>query len=262
METEQEALRQLRELSLKLGAGTLHRDDDAYLLLFLRWAKLDVPKALKRMQNTEKWLKDNSALLGDVSTLTASQFRSFYGAGFLSCPDVLTKDGATVVIFRPKKLTAECLPDPSILLKWSIYTLYRAVHDEQLQQYGQLIIETFQGMSFMDAMRLGNRTIPSHIMKANMHFMNSCAPFRVNGIWLFHQSTAMSILLAIVRPFMSKKMKKRIRAFGDDYHVLHQVVDATKLPADFGGTARDDGCWPWFDRLAQQEEQERANASQ
>lgn len=64
-----------------------------------------------------------------------------------------------------------------------------------LQVSGQLIIETFQGMSFLQAVQFGRGTIPPLVMKQNMAYMNQCAPFRLRGIWIYHQSTVLSILM-------------------------------------------------------------------
>ena len=60
---------------------------------------------------------------------------------------------------------------------------------------GQLIIETFQGMSFLQAVQFGRGTIPPLVMKQNMAYMNQCAPFRLRGIWIYHQSMVLSILM-------------------------------------------------------------------
>lgn len=64
-----------------------------------------------------------------------------------------------------------------------------------VQVSGQLIIETFQGMSFFQAIQFGRGIIPPLVMKQNMAFMNQCAPYRLRGIWLFHQGTVVSILM-------------------------------------------------------------------
>ena len=66
-----------------------------------------------------------------------------------------------------------------------------------------------------------------------------------------HRQTApLPPLQAMVHPFLSKKMKDRIRLFGSDYSALHQLVDPAMLPPDFGGTSTDDG-WDWFENMTQ-----------
>ena len=87
-------------------------------------------------------------------------------------------------------------------------------------------------------------------MKANMSYMNAAAPYRLAGLWLFHQSAVVTVLMAIVRPFMSRKMKERIRLFGADFSELHRRVDPALLPPDFGGSAAADVAqWAWFERV-------------
>ncbi len=70
--------------------------------------------------------------------------------------------------------------------------------------------------------------------------------------------------MAVVRPFLSKKMKDRIRAFGTDMSALHELVDPSRLPPEFGGTSIDDG-WKWFEDMKrteeEEEEEERARAA-
>ena len=44
-------------------------------------------------------------------------------------------------------------------------------------------------------------------------------------------------MLAIVKPFLSSKLKKRIHVWGDDFAKLHALLPLSALPAEFGGTA-------------------------
>lgn len=44
-------------------------------------------------------------------------------------------------------------------------------------------------------------------------------------------------MLAIVKPFLSSKLKKRIHVWGDDVTQLHKLLPLSALPEDFGGTA-------------------------
>lgn len=258
-EVRMRVLSELQEL-LEKGGHLLHRQDAAYLLMYARWAKFDSKKALARLLAMEKWLEKNKALLGDTTALKAEDFRALYGVGFMKSVEGHTRDGAHVMMIMPLRLRPGDLPDPSILLKWNVWTLHRAVHDPYMQVSGQLIIETFQNMSFFQAMQFGKGTIPSPIMQQNMKFMSECAPYRLKGIWLFHQGLVVNILMTIVRPFLSKKMKERIRAFGTDMSALHELVDPSRLPAEFGGTSTDDG-WKWFEDMKRTEEEARQGAA-
>jgi hypothetical protein len=215
-------------------------------------------KAVKRLQAMEGWIQQNKAIVGDYQSFRAEDFRTFYSIGFMRAINARTSDSnAFVMALMPQKLKVGDIPDPSVMLKWSMWTLNHAVHDPYLQVGGQLIIETFEGMSFFQAATFGRGIIPQNIMSANMKFMSDCAPFRLRGIWIFHQGLVMNILLAIVRPFLSAKMKRRIRAFGSDFTELHAVVDRSKLPVEFQGTSSDEGLG-WFNAMKAKEVTETA----
>jgi hypothetical protein len=47
----------------------------------------------------------------------------------------------------------------------------------------------------------------------------------------------MTFMLAIAKPFLSSKLKKRIHVWGDDFTKLHALLPLSALPQDFGGTA-------------------------
>ncbi len=47
----------------------------------------------------------------------------------------------------------------------------------------------------------------------------------------------MTFMLAIVKPFLSSKLKKRIHVWGDDFTSLHKLLPLSALPQDFGGSA-------------------------
>ncbi len=47
--------------------------------------------------------------------------------------------------------------------------------------------------------------------------MNDCAPFRMQQLVMLHTPTFFSFLYAFASPFLSKKMKSRIRMFGKNF---------------------------------------------
>lgn len=218
------------------------RSDAAYLLMFLRHAKFDVAKARARIAAVEKWLKDCKDEVGDVHALRGEMFRELYGQGFLGLlGERRTNSGGVVTLVIPRLM--EPLKDPSILLKWNVWTLTRAVHNPYIQVEGQLILESFKDYSFMHAIRY--QQVPNAIMKKNFKFAQECMPFRMRGIWLVYQPKWVGFLFALVKPFLSKKLKQRVRVFGDNLEELHNEIDPAVLPAEFGGSHPDSGA-AWF----------------
>mmetsp|Transcript_36937 Transcript_36937/g.82127 ORF Transcript_36937/g.82127 Transcript_36937/m.82127 type:complete len:271 (+) Transcript_36937:151-963(+) len=215
---------------------------DDYLALYLRWAKLDIGKALERIASTATFVKEYSEILGDPTKLRGDQFNDLYNQGFLCCLGRTTKSGAVINLLQPSKMAP--LSDPNDFIRWNFWVLQRATTDLALQVKGMVILENFAGFSMIHMMTM--KGIPQHIMKKNFTFMNYCAPFKLKGIWILNQPAYMSILFAIAKPFMSAKMKSRIRLFGSDFNKLHELIEPDVLPPAFGGTHPDSGR-EWFE---------------
>lgn len=49
----------------------------------------------------------------------------------------------------------------------------------------------------------------------------------------------MSFMWALVRPFMSRKMRERVKMLGPDVAKLHQLIDPAVLPPEFGGSSTE-----------------------
>lgn len=62
---------------------------------------------------------------------------------------------------------------------------------------------------------------------------------RAAGIYVFNQPAVMTFLMAVVKPFMSDKMKKRVNLMGGDRSALEQIIDPAKLPPELGGTLEE-----------------------
>ena len=61
-------------------------------------------------------------------------------------------------------------------------------------------------------------------------------PIRFGGFMLLNQPRYISVMLALIRPFMAKKLRERIYLLGDDYAKLHAIIAPESLPPDFKGT--------------------------
>ncbi|KAG2442126.1 hypothetical protein HYH02_009615 [Chlamydomonas schloesseri] len=230
-----------------------HRTDAPYLIMFLRHAKFDPVKARGRLAAMERWLHDCRDEIGDVNALRGEQFRAMYEEGWIGIlpKDRRTRDGAVISLMLPRLM--QPMADPSLMLRWNLWVLGRAVHDPYLQVCGQVILESFKDYSMLHSLRF--QQLPHAIMKKNFKFAQECMPFRMRGIWLVWQPKWVGFLFALAKPFLSAKLRGRVRMFGGALDALHALIDPSVLPLEFGGTCTDTGM-DWFEAQVKAEAEE------
>jgi hypothetical protein len=137
------------------------------------------------------------------------------------------------------------------------------------QVYGQVILKSFRDFSIVHSIRLQhvrarrgiamgirghaqpscnelravalNAQMPAGFKKKNCKFSQEVMPFRMKGMLLFYQPKWIGFLFAMVKPFLSAKLRTRVRMFGADLAALHELIDPAVLPAEFGGSQDDTG---------------------
>jgi hypothetical protein len=73
-------------------------------------------------------------------------------------------------------------------------------------------------------------------LQATFALFQDILPIRFGGFMLLRQPRYISVVLALVKPFLNKKLRQRIYLLGDDWEQMHSIVDPSQLPASFGGT--------------------------
>ena len=58
----------------------------------------------------------------------------------------------------------------------------------------------------------------------------------MSAFYVLNQPGWFTVILAIVKPFLSKKLRKRIYMLKGDYARFHALVDKSQLPETFNGT--------------------------
>ena len=135
--------------------------------------------------------------------------------------------------------------DANTLMRWNVWALGRMGRCPYFQVYGASIYENFAGFSMMQSLTL-NASMPPSMMRASFHYIQKCAAYRLGGIWVANQPKFMSVMWALVRPFMSAKMRERVHLLGANTAAFTAEMDASRLPAEFGGSLEEDAM-AWFD---------------
>ena len=143
-ETEEVRNKALGEVREQLS-GDMAALDDSTLVAYLRVAKYDVPKALKRLWAYNKHLENNPDLanLG----LCVDEFIKVYESGIIVVPEERDLLGRRVVIFNydPWDTSKVSLAEIQRAITWLLAVLRE---DQDTQVYGFNIVQNLSGYSY------------------------------------------------------------------------------------------------------------------
>ena len=88
---------------------------------------------------------------------------------------------------------------------WNIF-----LEDEACQICGGVMLENLKGFSLMKATKF-NKTQENQADQ--YHFLQNCMPLRLKGIHLIHQPWWATMFISIAKPFMSAKLRSRVRHY-------------------------------------------------
>lgn len=216
-----------------------HREDDVYLTAFLRPQKWRVDVALKKLRAYTAWKNEHAGLLRDMRV---GQFREVYSLGFFQAVLKRDQEGRSLICIFPAKLPV--LPNPDVLIQWTIFSLEQTglMFDPYLQVNGVVMVEDLAGFTISQAIRTSFSGPMRRAQNANFKFMREACPYRMRGLLIINEPSYMDMLMALVRPFMSKKLLDRMALLGRGQagmDALHQRVAPTCLPMDLGGTLEE-----------------------
>ncbi|XP_078584938.1 alpha-tocopherol transfer protein-like [Branchiostoma floridae x Branchiostoma japonicum] len=217
-------------------------DDDHILLRFLRARYFDVEQAFKLLEKYHKWRAQSPEI---CSNMRPSSVRGLLEAGYHAALPGRDQDGRKVMFYRIGKW------DP---YQFSAYEVFRVsmissekiIQEEDTQVHGIAMIADLAGLSFSHAYQIGPR-----VAKKIGSITTDAFPIRVKEIHLLNQPMLFDAIFAIIKPFMSEKMRNRIHLHGPKTETLLQYVDRDALPPEYGGTGPplDEACRLWTDTL-------------
>jgi hypothetical protein len=94
------------------------------------------------------------------------------------------------------------------IMRWMWNIILHATFDYPCAIDGAHVVETFDGVSFMDMVKMNGKF--GKIEQQLNELFYGCAPFKMKSIILVGSPFWMNWLVAIMRMFISKKMSERI----------------------------------------------------
>ncbi|XP_078665386.1 alpha-tocopherol transfer protein-like [Branchiostoma floridae x Branchiostoma belcheri] len=224
------------------------QDDDHILLRFLRARYFDVEQAFKLLEKYHVWRAQSPEI---CSNMRPSSVQGLLEAGYHAALPGRDQDGRKVMFYKIGKW------DPN---QYSAYEVFRVslissekiIQDEDTQVHGIVMIADLAGLSFSHACQIGPR-----VAKKIGSITTDAFPIRVKEIHLLNEPMLFDAIFAIIKPFMSEKMRNRIHLHGPKTETLLQYVDRDALPPEYGGTGPplDDACRQWTETLLASEDE-------
>lgn len=216
------------------------RTDDRFLLAFLRARKYRVDKAFDVLLNFSRfWYDPDNREI--IEGLCAERVRDVWSLGMMGfLPETRDIFGNTVTVLRMGNVdfgneAFKLHYTAKNMLSLSLYTVAWMFANEEMQLHGSCYVETLEGFTFSNAMKLSG-LMSGADQKKMMSAGADTFPMRIRDIYVIHQPWYFSIFWGIVKPFLKEKITKRLHLLGKDVSALHKFVDPSGLPADFGGS--------------------------
>lgn len=224
-----EAIKKLREsFKEKHPDLPMKRDDDVFLLRFLRSRKFDHERAMELLFNYTKFEIEKPHMIYEPSAEAAKKIVDMKVIGLLP---VRAKNGATVIFLRPANVDPEHLTLEEIG-KGFAYFQEKILDEDQTQICGIMLLEDLKDLSFSKARKLDNGDQNAD----KYHFLQNCFPVRFKGIHMVNESIFLTVFSMIVRPFLKKKLRERFFFHGHSYKGLGEYFQMEGVPKEIGGS--------------------------
>ena len=206
---------------------------DTLLRSFVHWSyadnKYNISKAFRRLESYVKWMDDNRRIIGQK--LTNEERKD---AHRIWGPMKLTKSGSTLVWwFDVTTIDIKAVKrfDHDITIKYFVWIC----HYMLFQDFEDVILmENLEGLNMIETFTM----VPPDIGAKMDRFTIGVLPIRLKNVYLIHNPRWMAIILALMKPFLSKKMRRRMISLNKKENLedfFSKTVGADAVPTGFCG---------------------------
>ncbi|XP_062424190.1 alpha-tocopherol transfer protein [Rhea pennata] len=200
---------------------------DSFLLRFLRARDFDLEPAWRLLKNYQKWRIECPEISAD---LRPSSILGLLRAGYHGVLRSRDPYGSKVLIYRigrwdPKLFTAYDV------FRVSLITSELIVKEIETQRNGVKAIFDLQGWRFAHAFQ-----ISPAVAKKIAAVLTDSFPLKVRGIHLINEPLFFHPVFALIKPFLTEKIKERVYMHGNNYmQSLTEHFPVSILPQEYGG---------------------------
>lgn len=226
-EIREEAIKELREL-LHAADDLKYKDDDDFLLIFLRACHFYPKSALEKMKTVASFRKENENL---VHGLQIEQLKDKFIKGKVvnvlkNCDQL----GRRVMI-----VSCGAIWDPSYISSDEMFQMLYFVHlaaqlEEESQIRGVVCMMDFDGLSMKQI-----KSLTPSFSKRLLTFIQDAMPLRMREVHMVKQPFIFKMVWSLFKPFVREKLNKRMHFHGSDMKSLHKFLSPECLPENYGG---------------------------
>lgn len=246
-EVREVAIVDLRNL-LHAATDLHYRDDDEFLLIFLRACHFYPQGALEKMRTTAEFRKEHAPLVKGL--MPQDEMSSFLEHQVVNVLSECDQKGRRVLI-----VNCGAIWDPKAVTPDSLFRLFYLIHiAAQLELEGQVrgvvVLMDFDGLSMKQV-----RGLSPSFSRRLITFIQDAMPLRLKEVHIVKQPFIFKMVWALFKPFIREKLNKRMHFHGSDMTSLHKFLDPDFLPAEYGGNkpAMDYGGKDWYPCIIEHE---------
>ncbi|XP_046401620.1 retinaldehyde-binding protein 1 [Ischnura elegans] len=204
------------------------RDDDDFLLIFLRPTKFYPESAFALIKKLCEFRANNGSVLDG---LEPSSEEGSFKEGVVNVLIDRDQLGRRIMVcnlgacWEPKRINV----DQIFRLFYLIHQM--AVLEPQSQVSGVVVILDFDGMGMK---QVGAFSIA--FSRRLLSFIQDAMPLRLKNIHIVKQPYVFNIVFNMFKPFIREKLKSRMFFHGKDMPSLHKFISPECLPEDYGGS--------------------------
>ncbi|TMW54885.1 hypothetical protein DOY81_000118 [Sarcophaga bullata] len=226
-EIREAAIKELREL-LQSCSEIRYRDDDEFLIIFLRACHFYPKSAFEKMKTTATFRKDNAALLHGL--LIDHVKEKFVNYGIINVLKNCDQLGRRVLI-----VNCGAIWDPSLVPADDVFRMLYMVHiaaqlEEETQIRGVVCIMDFDGLSMKQV-----KALSPTFSRRLLTFIQDAMPLRMKEVHFVKQPFIFKMVWSLFKPFVREKLNKRMHFHGSDMKSLHKFLSPDVLPENYKG---------------------------
>jgi len=193
-----------------------------FLTAFLKWAIKDredivegsedaklvvnVSKARRRIDSYFEWMSENMAAELAKTPLTMDSIMEAHKIWELAA--TITEDGKFVWWFDIAKMDQKAMKALPVNdhLRYMVFYAHLIMFNPAAQDNGILLLEELDKIGFWNCMTL----IPMDLSAKMDRLTIGVMPIKMKGIYMFGSPRWMSLMMGLMKPFLSKKMRERM----------------------------------------------------